>query len=294
MIVKNENTDAVELAAMIAIERSRHADAESIDGRRRSRQAMRRWAHRMPRGLTIEADVPLLVARHRDYWLGSAASLPRSLDPAGLGAGPLHAIGFDAVGIASVTCLGMTFPTLFDCVRDVLPVSAVPGPTIAINLVEAATWLVLDNDDGLDEATLRETIRVAVQAVALHEAAHVIADGGYEPLPPHDLPAATIRDMVAREVASDRPPARVIAGHGAAWCRAAVHLSHRTRTLPHGQWWADWLRTDIDRIHGAGTAAAVVAAIADELLAADQADAVAEILRREPPAAFDDIFDKRR
>jgi hypothetical protein len=294
VIVKSENTDAVELAAMIAIERSRHADAESIDGRRRSRQAIRRWARRLPAGLAIANDVPLLIARHREYWLGSASTLPRSLDPAGLGAGPLHAVGFDAVGADSLTVVGMTFPVLFDCVRDALPVSAVPGPTLAINLVEIVTWLVLDNDDRLDEAGLREQIRVTVQAVALHEAAHVIADGGYEPLPPHDVPTATIHGIVRAAVAADKPQARVIESHGAAWCRAAVHLAHRTRTLPHGQWWADWLRADIDRIHNAGTAAAVVAALADELLAADQAEAVAEILRREPPSAFDDIFDKRR
>ncbi len=187
----------------------------------------------------------------------------------------------------------MTFAALFDCVRDALPVSAAPGPVVAINLVEVATWLVLDNDDRLDEAGLRETIRVAVQAVALHEAAHVIAGGEYEPLPPHDVPTATIHGIVRAAVAADKPQARVIESHRAAWCRAALHLAHRARRLPHGQWWADWLRADIDRIHGQGTAAAILEALTDELLAADPMEPIADILRRDPPAAFQDIFDQR-
>lgn len=288
MIVMAGDAEAQALAATIAVERSRHIDPESIDGRRRSRAAIRRWCRKIPAGLDVPGDVPLLIARHRDYWLGSAAGLVRSLDPAGLGAGAFHVVDLCDVGIVSETLLGIHAPYTFWIFRSRLPRSAVPGPCVAVNLAALVAHAAHHHEltPGIDEAGLREAIRLEVCAVALHEAAHAI---DCDPMPQAtelaDIPPSELFPIVARQWTRPIDRERRIAGHGPRWMRALAHLAHRATKIPPADWWVtNWLHdvaTIIER-----PADDALDAITNELLTADPAEPIAAIVRREPPAPF--------
>lgn len=275
--------DVDELAIRVALARVDHGDPDSYEGRRRSRAAFRRWREQIPTSLSVEADAPLLVDRHRSYWVGSAAALVRSLDPSGLGSRPFHAVDAGGFGLPACRTLGFTLPGLFDLARPLLPVAAARGPVVALNLLELVGD-TLAGDDDQDEPTVRERVRVATAAVALHEAAHVVAGRLPDERIETSLPTDIVFGVVANQAARECPPARVVEAHGADWVRSYAHLAARAVSVPPARWWLDVFAHDVGAVYP-GPGADFLDALAGELDGAPD-EPIVEILDRPPPPDF--------
>jgi len=282
--------DVAALAVRIAQERIRHSDPDDIDGRRRSRLAFRRWRERIPEALSMKADVPILISRHRQNWLGSAGSMVRSLDPAGLGAGGFHAVDAAIFGDIPADCLGFTFEGLFDVARASLPVSARRGPAVAINVPTIVAGTVARFGDTLDERSLVATARAEITAVGLHEAAHAIDQRADDK--PIDVPPALSFPIVRSQLAKPRDVRRWRSGHGGRWVRAMAHFCHRATRTPPGDWWLDVFTGAVGAVLP-GDAADWLDALALELATAGDDEPIVDVLARDPPPAFSRLFDQR-
>ena len=295
MIVRNDIDDQ-ELAAAIAAARARDRDVDELEARRRSRAAIRRWSTRIPAGLSAENDVPLLIDRHREYWLRSAADFVRGLDPCGLGAGSLHAIDAGELGVESEQVIGFVFPGLFHAARSLLPRSAAPGPTVAVNVRELVRD-VLAQDDELDERSVRESVRITASAVVIHEVAHAVdqelAGDTVDAVSAANLeriPLAAVRQVVSERAAvpDTRPRS---SSHGPRWLRLAGHLTYRASRRPHSDYLVDLF---VSTARGAlgDRGADVLDALVPELVAAGD-EPIRDIVLRDPPASFARLIDTR-
>lgn len=282
--------DVAELALRLAVERAGHRDADDLAGRRRTRAAFRRWREKIPPSLAVEADAPILVARHRDYWLGSVSSFVRSLDPAGLGSAGFHAVDFSGFGISSEVCHGFTFDGLFDVARSLLPVSARRGPVVAINVDRLARRTLARLGDDIDERTIVETIRIELSAVGLHEAAHAVdqKDDGVR----LDVAPAISFPMLRARVDEPENIPRWRSQHGIRWIRSLAHLCRRATRTPPRDWWLEVFTWDVAAALP-GDPGDWLDVLSLELAAASPDEPIAEILDRDPPPAFVRLFDQR-
>lgn len=279
------------LAIWVASQQARHADPNSFEGRRRTQKAFKRWRCKLPPGLAPEEDAPLLVARHRDYWLWSASWLVRSLDPCGLGARSFHAVDVGGFGIVDDRTLGFTVGGLFDLARPLLPRTAARGPVVALNLRELAFRTLVQEDDQ-DEPTVRERVRFSTGSVALHEAAHVVADRGPDQSLETDLPTDKVFGILAQAATRQDPPARVVASHGRDWVRAYAHLASRAVRHPGAEYWLRIFEHDVAAVFP-GSAADWLDALAPELATTQPDEPIVQILDRPPPARFDALCEER-
>lgn len=281
------------LAVAVAQARIRDASVDEIEGRRRSRVAFRKWfAERpIPEGLRATLDLPILIDRHRQYWLGSAAGLIRSLDPAGLGRRSFHVVDAYDLGLRSDRIAGFHIPKLWSLARGLLPVSAAPGPTVAVNLPEILRQS-LEVDDTIQEYQTREIVRLAVSAVAIHEAGHALESeiddpGGIADADLEKLSIATVRKVFA-EVKNRPDQKRLVEHHGPTWIRAAAHLTGRAARLPGGDWLEHYLKLTLRPLTRANPDDIIDALSLEVAQAVDEP--IVDILRRDPPVAFSKLL----
>ena len=230
----------------------------------------------------IDADFDELVAKHRAGWLADAASLCHVLDSHSVGSDEtIHVL--DAAALppeASQVALAWTAPGSDRVLRPYLR-DRRPGPVLVLD----AGGIVRER---LEPATLtsHKAIvlgRLEVCQVALHELGHarVAATIG------SPIPAGTTLALLVAAAGSPRSDHNWRQHHGRDWCRAYAHLADRAaRSLWPRGWWLDACRSDL-RCHGHSNADELVEALQPEL---GTGEALADILRRSPPAAFDALF----
>jgi len=279
------------LAIWVASQQAQHADPDSFDGRRQTQKAFKRWKCKLPPGLSQEADARLLVDRHRDYWLGSAAGLVRSLDTSGLGAGSVYAVDVAGFGIVSDRTLGFTLEGLYDLARPILPRSARRGPVVALNLLELVTRALAERDD-LDEAAIRRSVQFSASAVAVHEAAHVVAKRSADEPIETSLPPEMVFPLLVQAATKTDAPGRVQQSHGRDWLRSYAHLVSRAVRSPGAEYWLRIFEHDVDAVYP-GSAADWLDALAPEFATTTRDEPIVQILDRSPPARFDRLCEER-
>lgn len=263
------------LAVTVAVARAQQQETDELEGRRRSRAAFRRWKERLPVALSEDGDVDILVARHRDYWLRSAACFVQSIDPSGFGATGFHVLDFADFGLDSDTLAGFALPEgAFDIFRELLPRSARPGPVVAVNVRTQARHHARRILETASESSLRETIRVGITGTVLHEAAHVVdfAIRGAEI--PDGLTVADFREAYSS-------PASVQArrlNHGETWVRAFGHLTFRSSVRPPADYWSQLFAFDVEE-HYDGPGEEILDALVPELVSTSSSASLVDAIR---------------
>ncbi len=228
------------------------------------------------------ADFDELVAEHRADWVADAASLCRSLDWHSISnSETIHVL--DAAALppeASETALAWTAAGSDRVLRPCL-MDRRPGSVLVLN----AQGIVRER---LEPATLtrHEAIvlgRLEVCQVAIHELGHARLQSTQG----STLPASTTLALLVAAAGSAKSDEHQRRSHGRDWCRSYVNLSDRAArsVWPRG-WWIDAAKHDL-RLHGHGNADELVEALKPEL---GTDEALADILRRDPPAAFTALF----
>ena len=271
-----DEMSAVELARLVALRRASEETRSELEGRRRSRAWFRSIGHPIPPGLRVEGDVLSLVESHGEYWLRSAETLAKVLDPRGLGAGDVHVL--DAAVAGETRALGFYLPGYFDAVRHLLEATARPGPVAWVGLIRHVAAIA--DLDALAEDEIRETVRVSVAATALHEFAHAIDEEISGDVSP---PVVSLEVLRQFHRGDDRP---TWCRHSARWARALSHLASRASRSRNGE----RIVADVDESIRRGTGIAgqlVREALADEL---ESDEAIRDIVSRAPTARFGALF----
>ena len=267
------------LAARVAVLAADQAD--ELRGRQRTRKAFRRWREPIPATLQPSGDINILLDRHASTWLREAETFARQVDP-GLASHGFHVADYETLGITSPAGSGFAYPAgLFDIVQHCLPAGAAPGHVVAVNLpAHAAT--VAEAVDEADEAALFQAVAVSLCGTIIHELAH-LAD--------HDAARRRLPDGITFEIfqiVAAKPATNQASNHGPRWIRAFCHAMHRADRLRSSFFWWRLFRNDVRQY-----VTACPWQITDSLEAelADVEAPLVEILRRQPPAAFTDLFD---
>lgn len=240
--------------------------------------------------LREEGDVELLVDRHRQYWLRSAASFCRSIDPAGLGASDIHVVDFQDIGLASDTLAGFALPDgAFDTFRHLLPRTARPGPVVAVNVQTQARQHTRRIIDTASELTLRETVRVGITGTTLHEVAHALDFAVRGVSFPDTLSVDDVRTMYSSPATRE---ARTL-NHGETWVRAFGHLAFRSTARPPGDYWSKLFAFDVQE-HYQGAGEDILDALVPELVSTASSSAIVDAVRVPSQKSFGRLLAARR
>lgn len=229
-----------------------------------------------------DSDFDKLVEKHRSGWIADAASLCRLIDWHAVSSSEtIHVL--DAAALppeASTTALAWTAagsdrvlrPLLRDRRRGVVLV--LDAGAIVRSRLHVAT---------LDEREAVTAGRLNVCQVAIHELAH----GRLAAAAGETMPASATLSLLVAAAGSATSDARWRQSHGRDWARSYVHASDRAArsVWPHG-WWLDAAMHDL-KLHGHGNADELVESLQSEL---GTDEPLADILRRDPPAAFTALF----
>lgn len=229
-----------------------------------------------------DADFDELVAGHRADWLADAGSLCRSIDWHGVGnEETIHVLDASTLPpAANETALAWTAagsdrvlrPYLRDRRRGpvlVLDAGSIVGERLTPATLEKHEAIVLG--------------RLEVASVAIHELGHARLQAARG----SSLPAGTTVDLLAAAAGHPKSDQHQRRSHGRDWCRAYLHLSDRAaRSIWPRGWWLETCQHDL-RLHGHGHADELLATLQPEL---GTDEPLADILRRDPPAAFTALF----
>lgn len=229
-----------------------------------------------------DADFDELVAEHRAGWLADAGSVCRYIDwHAVTNEETIHVL--DAATLppaASETALAWTVAGSDRVLRPYLrdrrrgPVLVLDAGSIVRERLNPAT---------LEEHEVIVLGRVEVANVAIHELGHAKVQAART----YRVPAATTVDILAAAAGQPKSDEHWRRSHGRDWCRAYLHLSDRTaRSIWPRGWWLETCQHDL-RLHGHGHADELLATLQPEL---GTDEPLADILRRDPPAAFTALF----
>jgi hypothetical protein len=229
-----------------------------------------------------------LVERHRRTWLADAAAYLRVLDWQGLAGRQLAIIDFEDVPNLPQRAIAFTSPGgLFELVQPFIQRSNLrPGPAMFVDAAAVADYAVGAALDRLTEADAAWIVRVAANAVAIHEYAHAIDFEARGVM----LPDGTTLDTI---FASKPTRSEGYRSHGAGWVRAYAHLVCRSMATPsHQDHYLDSFRSEVE---------AQALGPADNYLDALDADVdrhgidlpLVEILRSPAPAGFVELFQAR-
>jgi hypothetical protein len=223
-----------------------------------------------------------LVAKHRAGWLADAAALVRSLDWHSVSdTATIHTL--DAAVLppaASKTALAWTAAGC-DAVLRPLLADRRRGPVLVLDVAGIVSERLSPEMLNADEAYVLGRLEVA--QVAIHELGHARLQSTRG----STLPASTTLALLVAAAGSAKSDEHQRRSHGRDWVRSYVHLSSRAagRLWPRG-WWLDACRHDL-RCHGHSNADELVEALQPEL---GSDEPLADILRRDLPAAFTDLF----
>jgi hypothetical protein len=145
-------------------------------------------------------------------------------------------------------------------------------------------WVTGKPGDDEDEATIRERVRFSTGAVALHEAAHVLASREPEPIFETGLPPEIVFPVIAKAAATPDKPTRRRDSHGLDWLRSYAHLAARAVARPPAKWWLDVFAADVAAVFP-GPGADWLDALSLELATAAD-EPIVDVLDRPPPAGF--------
>lgn len=223
-----------------------------------------------------------LVEKHRAAWLADAGSLVRSLDWHSVSdSTTIHVL--DAATLppdASKAAIGWTLAGS-DAVLRPLLADRRRGPVLVLDVAGIVRERLSPETLNADEAYVLGRLEVA--QVAIHEHGHAALAATRD----SSLPAGTTIALLAAAAGTPKSDEHRRRSHGGGWCRSYVHLSDRAarRLWPRG-WWLDAAKHDL-RCHGHVNADELVEALQAEL---GTDEPLADILRRDPPAAFSAWF----
>lgn len=229
-----------------------------------------------------DADFDKLVADHRDGWIADAGSLCRSLDWHSVSdERTIHVL--DAIALppkASEAAIAWTLAGSDEVLRPLLT-DRRRGPVLVLDVRGIVRERLTPETLNADEAYVLGRLEVA--QVAIHELGHATLAATRN----STLPAGVTIALLAAAAGLPKSDDHQRKSHGRDWCRSYLHLSHRAanRLWPRG-WWLDAAKHDL-RLHGHGNADEIVAALKPEL---GSDEPLADILRRDPPAAFTALF----
>lgn len=230
-----------------------------------------------------DADFDELVAEQRAGWIADATALCRSIDWHALsGQETIHVL--DAATLppeAAENALGWTAGGCDTVLRPYLR-DRRAGPVLVLDAGGIVRQRLTPETLTPAEATVLGRLEVGV--VGLHELAHA----RLQAIVGSTLPAGTTIALLVAAAGSPKSNEHWRQSHGSDWCRSYLHLADRAArsVWPH-DWWLAACRHDL-RLHGHGNADELVAALQPEL---GTDEALADILRRDPPTAFAALFD---
>ena len=229
-----------------------------------------------------DADFDNLVADNRAGWLTDAAAICRSLDWHSVSdRETIHVL--DAAALpppASDHALAWTAAGSDRVLRPSLR-DRRAGPVLVLDVSGIVRSRLTPTTLTADEAHV--LCRLEVAQVALHELGHarVAACRGCR------LPESATLALLVEAAALPASDAHWRQTHGRDWCRSYLHLSDRAaRSLWPRGWWLDVCRHDL-RLHGHADPDKLLATLQPEL---GSDEPLADILRRDPPAAFTAMF----
>lgn len=196
-------------------------------------------SEKIPAELTEARDIELLREQHEGYWFASAAGFVRGLDPNGIGAGQLHVVTTEQLGIDSNGLTGFTLPgrSMFDACRDHLPVTAEPGPVIVVSATAILKTSLPALPDDASDQMVQENCRIWISGVVMHEAAHVIEQAGAGLESPAEMSVTHLKML--------QGDPRQRNEHTATWARAFGHLAYRAAARPPAGYWQTFATSDI-------------------------------------------------
>lgn len=275
-----------ELAALVAMKAAEHEQRSEWAGRRRSREAITTMGEPIPAELCEARDIDILRERHEGYWLASAAGFVRGLDPNGLGAGQVHVVSCEQLGIASNGLTGFTLPgrSMFEACRGHLPVTAEPGPVIVVSTTAILKTSLPALPDDASDTTVQENCRIWITGVVMHEVAHTVeqAVAGLEA--PQEITVTHLRLLQAEPRQRNE--------HTAAWARAFGHLAYRAAARPPAFYWQGFATSDI-RYDIPGNDDEWRLLLANEAAVTDPDEPLVDVIRR-PFPDFDAAIERRR
>lgn len=227
-------------------------------------------------------DFDKLVEKYRADWLSLAGSLCRSLDWHSVSdERTIHVL--DAAALppkASETALAWTLAGSDEVLRPLLA-DRRRGPVLVLDVAGIVRERLTPETLTDDEAYVLGRLEVA--QVAIHEHGHAALAATRD----SSLPAGATIALLVAAAGSPKSAEHRRKSHGRDWCRSYVHLSDRAarRLWPRG-WWLDAAKHDL-RCHGHDNADAILATLQPEL---GTDEPLADILRRDPPAAFSALF----
>lgn len=293
MMTIEEDIELERLAVLVASKRREMDRRSELDARRLSRESIIRSGDRVPPGLSEDGDLDLLRATYASYWIRSSECLAKSLDPLGIGISGLHVVSFDQIKLSAPTLSGFHIPgeSIFRAVRHHLPTTARPAPVVFLNVENAVRHHARPLLKTASEGDIRESVRVALGAVTVHEVAHVASDAVVGLAAPDQIDESILRVSAGLTQSADRKRER----HDDRWIRALLHLAIRaSRMFPADytdppNYITETLTGDLDFVFP-GFAADLVDALSVELIATDRDEPLRDILSRPAPSSFVETY----
>lgn len=275
-----------ELEAFVATVAAEHGSRSELAGRRRSRKALAAMGEPVPADLAEARDVDILREQYEAYWLASAAGFVRGLDPSGIGAGQVHVVSCEQLGIASNGLTGFTLPgrSMFEACRGHLPVTAEPGPVIVVSTAAILKTSLPALPDDASDTTVQENCRIWITGVVMHEAAHVIEQAAAGLESPQEITVTHLRMLQSEPRQRNE--------HTAAWARAFGHLAHRAAARPPAFCWQAFAFREI-RYDIRGNDDEWQLILANEVGVTDPDEPIIDVIRR-PFPDFDAAIERRR
>jgi hypothetical protein len=274
------DADIADLESRLAVIADEHGRRSELDGRRRTRAALRKWGEPIPEPLAEAHDLAAIVNDWRDWWLATVEADVGSLDYVSL---ERHRAAFHAIdaGQIDATAPGMgafTAADLFDLLPARLLRCRRPGPVAVLDVTATADRFAhVIASHG--ERVFGQSVRIAMVAAALHEFAHAVEMHGQR------LPPGTDLDDMVRTIRTAPPVIHGLAFHPPRWLRAYAHLAHRSRGLPPSGFYVGAFAQDVET-YLPGPGADWIQALGDELRLSGPETPLVDILAAPPPSPF--------
>lgn len=232
-----------------------------------------------------------LVRRHAGAWLGSAVSFGRGIAWRDFGSGDSTIHVVDAARLPPEASRQAVAWTTAEGLERLLRAAGLlsdarRGPAVVVDPLAVVEHRV--EWQSADEYEVETLGNLHCRQVILHELGHVLAAEAAR----ESLPADLTLPLVISAAAADRGQEVEDRTHCRQWTRAYLHVSERaSRLVWPREWWLASAADDVSRYLDAAPheVEELASTLTEEL---DDEASIVDVLRRDPPPAFDRLFDR--